>query len=265
MFFATIFFLAFALWTLFHWQELPELLKNETADEQWPLSIHHTATPSRLITITLLFSVFSYSLLKLLNLLISLVMPAALSVWTPWICVGLLIAAHFTPYLSGISSYVRYYFQRHLFFPSLPSHQEDTIIDTLMSQAEKEKGLTKEVQHLQDLLKDQFKATIHVFNLVSLKREHKLVRREFKKMRHKGLLENEQLSSTEQQQLRFHLYSCYRLLTRITLARYWAGRDRRRAFRNLGYTINTGDSDLYSKCRRLKYSVSHYLLHREKH
>lgn len=255
----TIVFLSFALWTLFHWQELPDLLKNETADERWPLSIHHTATPIRLVTVTLIYSAFSFALLNACVWLFERLGGESLA---PWFAVLLLISLHFAPYTSRMSAYVRYYFQRHLFFPSLPSHQEDAIVDTLMKQAKNQNCTAREIKHVQKLIKNQFKTTIHAFNLMSLKNERKLVRREFKKIRHKGLLENADLNELEEQQLRFHLYSCYRLLTRMTLARYWAGRDRRKAFRNLGYTINIGDGDVYSKCRRIKYSVSHYLLHR---
>ncbi len=254
-----VLFLCFVVWTLFHWQELPKLLKNEAADDRWPLSIHHTATPIRLITVTGLYMLLSYLLLQGVLSGLSKFIPLPLAEWAS---AGLLIVLHFAPYSSRLSSYIRYFFQRHLFFPSLPSHQEDAIIDTLMGQTRSSKGLTDELIHLQQQIKQQFKTTIHVFNLVSLKNEKRLVRREFKKIRHRGLLTKSELTNAEEQLLRFHLYSCYRLLTRMTLARHWAGRDRRKAFRDLGYNINIGDGDFYSKCRRLKFSISNYLLHR---
>ncbi len=255
----TVVFLAFSLWTLTHWQELPELLKNESADERWPLSIHHTATPIRLITVTAIYCLFCFALMSVVKNGLAVLIDVNLATW---FAPGLLITLHFLPYSSRLSSYVRYLFQRRLFFPSLPSHQEDAIIDTLMKQATQHENHAEEIQHLHQLIKAQFKTTVHVFNLTSLKNEKKLVRREFKKIRHRGLLENPDMNEFEQQQLRFHLYSCYRLLTRMTLARFWAGRERRKAFRDMGYSINIGDGDIYSKCRRLKYSLNHYLLHR---
>ncbi len=255
----TIVFLVFSLWTLYHWQELPDLLKNESADERWPLSIHHTATPIRLITVTAIYCLFCFALMNAAAQGLALLVDMNLA---KWLSPALLVALHFAPYSSRLSSYVRYLFQRRLFFPSLPSHQEDAIIDTLMKQATEHENHSEEIQHLHQLIKAQFKTTLHVFNLASLKNEKKLVRREFKKIRRRGLLSSTEMSSVEQQQLRFHLYSCYRLLTRMTLARYWAGRDRRKAFRDMGYSINIGDGDIYSKCRRIKYSLNHYLLHR---
>jgi hypothetical protein len=255
----TTLFLTFGLWTLFHWQELPKLLRDETSDERWPLSIHYTATPVRLITVTSLYAVMSFLLLKSTAWSLSHFTPSNL---VHWFSVALLIGLHFAPYSSKLSSHTRYFFQRHLFFPSLPSHQEDAIISTLMQQANTHESLSNEVLHLQTLIKQQFKTTLHAFNLVSLKNERKLVKREFKKIRHRQLLNNTELTDAESQLLRFHLYSCYRLLTRVTLARYWSGRDRRKAFRHLGYNINIGDSNIYSKCRRLKFSISNYLLHR---
>jgi len=256
----TILFLTFTLWALFHWQSLPALLKNETEEEHWPLSIHHTATPSRLVIITLVYSVFSFCLLYSVSKFLSMFLDPKLA---PWVALAVLLAAHVTPYLSRLSAYVRYFFQRHLFFPSLPSHQEDSIIRTLMSQAPKDKNLAHEIEYLHELLKKEFKSTVQVINLVGLKNEGKLVKFEFKKMLHQGLLTNADPTVDEQQQMRFHLYSCYRLLTRMTLARYWAGRDRRKAFRRLGYTINTGDGEIYAKCRRVKHSFTHNILHRD--
>jgi len=255
----TILFLSFALWTLLHWQELPKLLRDETADERWPLSIHYTATPVRFITVASLYALLSILLLKATSIGLSQFSPSNV---VGWVSASLLIGLHFAPYSSTLSSHIRYFFQRHLFFPSLPSHQEDAIISTLMQQAHTHDSLANEVLHLQTLIKQQFKITTHTFNLVNLKNERKLVRREFKKISRRGLFTNPELTDAEQQLLRFHLYSCYRLLTRMTLARYWAGRDRRKAFRNLGYNINIGDSNVYSKCRRLKFSINYYLLHR---
>ncbi|GAB3112871.1 hypothetical protein G8770_18800 [Aestuariicella hydrocarbonica] len=257
----TILFLAFCLWTLFHWQTLPTLLKNESEEEHWPLSIHHTATPARMVIMTLLYTLFSYSLLFILSRILMLFLSAALA---PWVALAILIGSHFAPYMSGLCAYVRYFFQRHLFFPSLPSHQEDSIIRTLMSQAPEGKTTAKEISYLHNLIRGEFKA-IHAFNLMALKNEGQLVKREFKKMRLSGLIENETPTPDEQQQMRFHLYACYRLLTRITLARHWAGRDRRRAFRRLGYTINTGDGEIYARCRRLKHAITQLVLHRGHH
>lgn len=255
----TVLFLCFTLWSLFHWQELPKLLKNETEDERWPLSIHHTATPIRLLSTALLYALVSVLLLNAMTMVLAMFIN---SEWLGWMSAGLLIGLHFAPYSSRLSGYLRYFFQRHLFFPALPSHQEDAIIETLMKQAGENESTSHEVLHAQQQIKRQFKSTIHAFNLVSLKNERRLVKREFKKIRHRGLLNNPTPTESEQQILRFHLYSCYRLLTRMTLARYWSGRDRRRAFRDLGYSINIGDGDIYAKCRRLRFSVSHYLLHR---
>lgn len=256
----TILFLAFTLWALYHWQSLPALLKNETEEEHWPLSIHHTATPIRMVVITLLYTAFAFCLLFTVSRMVGLFLSPTLA---PWVALVILLAAHFTPYLSQLSGYVRYFFQRHLFFPALPSHQEDSIIRTLMSQAPKDKNLAHEIEYLHRLLKKEFNGTVHAINLVGLKNEGKLVKFEFKKMQHQGLLENTNPTDDEQQQMRFHLYSCYRLLTRMTLARYWAGRDRRKAFRQLGYTINTGDGEVYAKCRRMKHSFTHHVLHRD--
>ncbi|NIB39645.1 hypothetical protein HBA55_08615 [Pseudomaricurvus alkylphenolicus] len=254
----TIIFLAFTLWTLFHWQTLPELLTNESEGEPWPLSIHHTATPIRLVVMTLIYAGWSYFLLYVMTSLLENIMtPERAS----WLALALLIGAHFFPYLSGLCSFVRYFFQRHLFFPSLPSHQEDQIIGVLMGQAVKGGNLRKEIKHLQKLLKQEFRSPIHAFNLVGLRNEHKLVRQEYKSLRRKGVLKQRELDEWERQLLNFHLYSCYRLLTRITLARYWAGRDRRRAFRELGYLIKIGDGDIYAKARRLKYALWNILLH----
>lgn len=255
----TLLFLSFTTWSLFHWQTLPKLLKNETEDERWPLSIHHTATPTRLLIVTLSYAGLSVFLLNIMTTCLSKITDYQ---WLGWISAGLLIGLHFAPYSSRVSSYFRYFFQRHLFFPALPSHQEDAIIETLMNKTGEKDSIANEVLHVQKQIKFQFKNTIHAFNLMSLKNERRLVKREFKKIRHRGLLNNPTLSEAEQQILRFHLYSCYRLLTRMTLARYWSGRDRRRAFRGLGYSINIGDGDIYARCRRLKFSVSHYLLHR---
>ncbi len=258
----TIVFLAFTLWTLYHWQALPELLANEASTEHWPLSIHHTATPLRMMIVTALYSVFAYVLLMLMTLVIHSLWPTN---YSAWIAVAVLITAHFIPILSGLSAYVRYFFQRHLFFPSLPSHQEDSIIGTLMAQAPRDNNVAKEIKYLHQQIHGEFRTPLHVINLVGLRNEQRLVKREFKQLRHKGLLTNVSLTHEEQQQMRFHLYSCYRLLTRTILSRHWAGRDRRKAFRRHGYTINTGDGEVYAQMRRIRHSFMHYLLHRNHH
>lgn len=252
----TLLFLVFSLWVLLHWHTLPALLCNTSAREAWPLSIHHTATPVRLIVILLCYAAFALCMLYALTALLSLLLTPALAAWT---APALLIAAHFAPYLSRLSAYVRYLFQRHLFFPALPSHQEDTIIRGLMAQSFQDNNLAAEIEHLHHLIRQEFGGTIQVMNLVGLKKEARLVQCELKKMRRQGWLEKSELSEEEKQQLSFHLYSCYRLLTRMTLARYWAGRDRRQAFRRMGYVVNTGDGEVYGKCRRLRHWLSHSL------
>ncbi|HEB29008.1 MAG TPA: hypothetical protein ENI05_14865 [Porticoccus sp.] len=256
----TLIFLSFAFWTLFHWQELPELLKNESEDDKWPLSIHHTATPIRLVLVTTIYMAFSYSLLFVLNSLLKLEISPS---YSPWLAIVILICAHFTPYMSGLCSFIRYFFQRHLFFPSLPSHQEDYIISTLMTKAHHSTGLCNEIKHVHTLIKQEFNSGLHVFNLVALKQEKQLVRYEFKKIRNKGLLEKTVLIESDRQQLEFHLYSCYRLLTRITLARFWSGRDRRRSFRDMGYVVSATDGDIYAKSRRAKYILIHMFSHKK--
>ncbi len=254
-------FLAFTLWTLFHWQELPELLKNESANERWPLSIHHTATPLRLIAITLLHSAFNIVVFYVVHKVVSTIWDSPLS---PWLTLALLLTLNFVPYGSKLVAYVRYFFQRHVFFPALPSHQEDAIIKTLMDQAEHDANTISEINRLHDLLKRQFRGYLHAINLRSLKDERSLVRREFKQMRFRGMLEADQLTPIEVQQLRFHLYSCYRLLTRLILSKHWSGKERRRAFRNIDYTINIGDGSFYAQCRRLKHSFNRRVIHKMK-
>ncbi|MYM63630.1 hypothetical protein [Pseudomaricurvus sp. HS19] len=258
----TIIFLVFAVWTLFHWQELPELLKNEAIGVEWPLSIHHTATPLRLLVMSGLYLVFALSLFYVCVCGVRLVWD---SKWAAWLVLAVLIVAQFAPLSATLASYIRYLFQRHLFFPPLPSHQEDAIIETLMSQAEHEGDQLSEIEHLHKLLKQQFRSGLSGPSIMSLRDEKALVRREFTQMRSSGLFQSHKLSDIEKQQIRFHLYSCYRLLTRVILSKHWAGRDRRKVFRDLGYSINTGDGSFYSNFRRMKYSVNHYVLHRKQH
>lgn len=243
-------FLVFSLWVLLHWHTLPGLLRMSSDKETWPLSIHHTATPLRLAVIVCCYGGFAVGLLLVLVQLLKLVLPPA---YAPWVALAALIGAHFAPYLGKLSAYVRYLFQRHLFFPALPSHQEDAIIRTLMAQAPQDRQLAEEIKHLHHLIRREFGGTIQVMNLVSLKNEARLVQSEVRKMQHMGLLDKSELREDEEQEMRFHLYSCYRLLTRMTLARYWAGRDRRQAFRRMGYLINAGDGEVYATCRRVRH------------
>lgn len=249
-------FLVFSLWVLLHWHTLPGLLRTSSDQETWPLSIHHTATPLRLAVIVVCYAAFAVFLLLVLTMLLELLLPRE---YAPWVALVLLIGAHFAPYLGRLSAYVRYLFQRHLFFPALPSHQEDAIIRTLMAQAPRDRQLAEEIEHLHDLIRREFGSTIQVMNLVSLKNEALLVQSEVRKMRHQGLLDKGDLGEEEEQQMRFHLYSCYRLLTRMTLARYWAGRDRRQAFRRMGYMINAADGEVYATCRRVRHWLTHSL------
>ena len=257
-----ILFLAFSLWTLFHWQDLPSLLRDESETDQWPISIHHTATPLRIAVVTSAFTVFCVLLYGVTYYLVS---DYTNVVAAGYLTVTLLISAHFLPFVSGLCSFVRYFFQRHLFFPALPSHQEDHIIRSLMTKAEAYGHVGAEIENLHNKLKDRFRGGVHALNVASLKNEYAEVCQEVRQLRHRRLTTDEALQSANQPQLKFHLYSCYRLLTRLTLSTHWSGRERRRAFRSLGYSVNASDGDIYARLRRLKHVLVHIFTHNRRH
>ncbi|BFM14707.1 hypothetical protein R50073_08900 [Maricurvus nonylphenolicus] len=246
----TILFLIFTFWTLRHWQSLPELLQEDEGDNRWPLSMDHATTPTRLWLVSGCYALFSYILFWGLNKLLVLL---GVGTWAPWWALGVLVVAHYLPYLKTVCAFIRYFFQRHLFFPVLPSHQEYPLIHQLLEQQQGQECITKELDHVYGLLKQEFNTSIHAFNIVALKEEWQLVRAEHKNIRRKVL--SGVICETTEQQLRLQLYACCRLLVRLTLARFWSGKERRKEFRRLGYCINTGDGALYGSTRRLWFGL----------
>lgn len=253
----TTLFLIFTLWTLRHWQSLPELLADDESDNHWPLSMDHAATPVRMWLVSGCYALFSYTLLVGMSEVISYLGGG---IQAPWWALAMLVAGHFMPYVTEVCKIVRYFFQRHLFFPVLPSHQEYKVVHQLLEQQTGQESVSKELSHVYGLLKQEFNTSIHAINIVALKNEWQLVRAEYKSVKRKALL-GVSCEVTEQQ-LRLQLYACCRLLVRLTFARFWSGRERRREFRRLGYCINTGDSAIYGSSRRIRFGLWNQLMGR---
>lgn len=253
----TVIFLLFTFWTLLHWQDLPELLQDEEGDNRWPLSMDHAATPIRLWVVSGCYALFSYIIFSGLS---DLLIYLGAGVSSPWWALGALVGAHFIPYLAVAFTVVRYFFQRHLFFPVLPSHQEYKIVHQLLGQQAGQESVVKELSHVYGLLKQEFNASIHAINIVALKDEWQLVRAEYKNVKRRALVGTS--CEVTEQQLRLQLYACCRLLVRLTFARFWSGKERRREFRRLGYCINTGDSAIYGSTRRIRFGLWNQLMRR---
>jgi len=247
-------FLSFSLWTLLHWQVLPELLRGESGGERWPLSMDHAATPIRLWLVVGGYALLSYLVFSgLCEFLTILDKTSLLEGYVAWGALSILICAHFVPYLASSIIRIRYFFQRHLFFPVLPSHQEYKMISQLLVLHERNGSIADELSHVYTLLKKEVDSPGHSIRIAALKSEWQLVRAQYKNIKCEDVPGFE--GSGKEQQLRLQLYSCDRLLVRLTLARYWSGRDRRREFRRLSYCINSGDNALYGSTRRMKFWV----------
>jgi len=263
----TSLFLLFSLWTLLHWQSLPELLRNESGEDHWPLSMDHAAIPIRLWLV-----IGGYTLLSglvfsaLCRLLVFLDKASPLGGAAAWGALAILVFAHFVPSSASIITSIRYFFQRHLFFPVLPSHQEYKMIRQLLTLHEKKESIADELSHVYTLLEKEINSPMHAFSMAMLKNEWQLVHAKYEQTKFEIIptAENE----TNEPRLRLQLYSCYRLLVRLTLTRHWSGKGRRREFRRLSYCINSGDNVIYGSTRRMKFwvwnNINLHLLKRRK-
>jgi len=260
-------FLSFILWTLLHWQALPELLRDESADDAWPLTMDHVATPIRLWLVAGGYALLSYLVFSgLCRFLVVLDKASVLDGHAAWLALILLICAHFLPYSASGFTRARYFFQRHLFFPALPSHQEYKMIRQLLLLHEREGSIADELRHVYTLLKKEVNSPVHALRTAVLKSEWQLVSAQYKNIKCEEIPGIK--SSVQEQQLRLQLYCCYRLLVRLTLARYWSGKSRRREFRRLSYCINSGDHAIYGSTRRMKFwmwnNINLHLIKRRK-
>jgi len=260
-------FLSFTWWTLLHWQALPELLRDDPEDDLWPLSMDHVATPIRLFLVVGGYTLLSYLVFSgLCGFLVGLGNGTVLQGYAAWVALSILICAHFVPYLASSFTRVRYFFQRHLFFPVLPSHQEYKMISQLLVLHERKGSVADELNRVYTLLKKEVNSPVHAVRVAILKGEWQLVSAQHKNVNFEKISGVE--NSAKVQQLRLQLYSCYRLLVRLTLARYWSGKGRRREFRRLSYCINSGDNAIYGSTRRMKFwvwnNINLHLLKRSK-